>query len=542
MSENFKLICPECGNENEADAKFCIICGTKILQNTDRKVEAEATENIADAQELSEETPLLHDTMGEEVSSDSIASEEENNAEPTPTIRESLEALGDAAQVAAVSKKEGKMYDLNFSALDLATYSISSLCSMSEYQIRKTDAYKEKKEYLDTSKKGKLDKSEYAEKVIKNELQIELMRSSSPFKVSLFVGGIIAILYMALCAVFGLLSLIALTFEILRACNIRAPRLVGLERANVAIIFCLFAISPLIIYTQLKAWYFGVSERFGYFSSGGIYLGWGLIISLVLIVLSTAYFVARNIRGARQKLIGKKSKTTKKAIVSLVSCILILVSIFLPLTQLDLSADVGKGKINTEKFGITIFNLNEFTSLDVSAYSASSRLTSYEKVGDAIPKMVQRPSVYDKNVWDIFNTTIIGYERIDLSVMYILIYISATLLFLFVGLLSWRTIKNLFINKNETNTNGLKVVTLIFSIIYFGLSAAMSIIADSNLSGNLLAVMQFKTGIGPVLAFVFSIVLVRTIKKNVEDDARWEYDNPDTSYAPYVVGYRSNKK
>ena len=118
----------------------------------------------------------------------------------------------------------------------------------------------------------------------------------------------------------------------------------------------------------------------------------------------------------------------------------------------------------------------------------------------------------------------------------------ATLLFLFVGLLSWRTIKNLFLNKNETNTNGMKVVTLIFSIIYFGLSAAMSIIADSNLSGNLLAVMQFKTGIGPVLAFVFSIVLVRTIKKNVEDDARWEYDNPDTSYAPYVVGYRSNKK
>lgn len=636
MSENFKLKCPVCGAENEADAKFCSVCGAKINKRSLSESQSEIEEEPIPTAETpvykepegssvdmrserieKERPPIISyadaPTEEEDIISETVSLEEDapHLREETPDIKgeASLEDIFDdismqsapAPEVSDTPTEKAKGEDktpdaesshpkknarekvfsslvsrsvlfgialiltllsllapfaytkpdtdeigceLNFSALDVAVMSISSLCSMSEYQLRKTDIYKEKEAYIEKleSEEGvKIDKQEYSE-MVKLVLRLELMRTTSPIKVSLLLGGVVAILYMILSVVFLILSLISLIFEILRTFNIDAPRAEKLERRTTGILFFNLMSAPLLVYTQIKAVNFGVSDTFSIFSINGPHIGWGLIVSLVFIALGSVYFIVRHIRNARQKLIGKKAKSTKRALISLIISLLIMVSIFLPISQITLSAETNTGRMKSESFGLGISDMNEFTRLDINEYTYSSRMMSYDRLIEIIPKMVARPSAYESRIWDVFNVTVIGYERLDVSILYILIHVCASLLLLFVGVLLFKTVRDLFLNKGEVSTTGLKVVTFIFSLIYFGLCVALSMIVDLNLSGTLFLIMKFSTGFGPILCLLLSFVLIRTSKKGKNDGARWEYDNPDISYSPYVVGYKTNKK
>lgn len=268
---------------------------------------------------------------------------------------------------------------------------------------------------------------------------------------------------------------------------------------------------------------------------GGLNVGYFLIV-VAAVVLALAFYGKRLAAALGNKSYVKKHK---KDVFALILCAVMLIALFLPVLSCELK-DVSSRKSAKISFDST--DIFEMSYDDTSYYSASSTgsTTTEAEINNFLS--TRRVNGRDKTL--LYGIIMgVGFHRDRFTTT--VFYLSSLVVFGLFALISHRVIRSL---TGEKGVNEIKKPAIGAAIlVVLQIILAIVLISYGNNSfwqGNLRA--SFGMGVGPILsAIAVAGLILITRQAAVSDEVRIVdryYDNPDTSYAPYVVEYDKKKK
>ena len=276
--------------------------------------------------------------------------------------------------------------------------------------------------------------------------------------------------------------------------------------------------------------------------------GTGRLIPLFLLAgITLAVAVGLRVRTFRRDTGWHPKETDKRNILILVLTVLLVVSSFLPALSLRM-ADVDGRTVRVEREFIGITDIAELKNHnDIGTYapynprefSALSGNANYETLLTEIPDAVGSRTREDGFSERVLRRLIVGIERIDPGAFYIALLAVHSLFLLTAVILITRLIAELLLHRHgrrlDRRIRRGKLLLGLLALAEVILFAILRVLAAGALTGTLSHLLSVRVSIFGVLTVLLSFALVRIrcrSKKVYLDNA---YDNPDTSYAPYVM-------
>ena len=82
---------------------------------------------------------------------------------------------------------------------------------------------------------------------------------------------------------------------------------------------------------------------------------------------------------------------------------------------------------------------------------------------------------------------------------------------------------------------GLIIGSATCVLIYLVLAILVSMVCNNNIGDEMSHYVMISLGRGPILATIFTTVAIAAMSIRGKKITSREYDNPDVSYAPYVI-------
>ena len=430
---------------------------------------------------------------------------------------------------------DGYDRSVEYSILEVAEIGVVSLFSLDEYTIASTDYYKDLLEFEAALDSGAVTMNDH-EKVaaaIKNALCVELLKYTSPVRAIGPIAVLVAVIYTVLCVIFFISSLVTLIGEIAAY----ARKAGGNDKRMGKTVRMLWRVSvflPVLSYSSVQLFSFASGTDLLAFASYGAGVCWGFVISVIIAILASLYFLACGVVGAvRSEAFTIREK--KNEILSLLLALVLLVSVSMPLMSLDLNwfqRGEDWGREREASIWISVFDINEITSDTVSSYAYASSFTNIDQLGEVISNYPED----EIDNFDLLNRALIGCARFHPGAVYMAVIILTALTLLTWGVLVRKLASSLIPGLEEKRGGkAQKIFILLFSIATCAVALVMSIVANEALLGAESFTAIFNIGVGPIIMLIASIGMLVMSKNDERLKVEGGYDNADISHAPYVL-------
>jgi hypothetical protein len=432
---------------------------------------------------------------------------------------------------------------VRYTPLDSVNLAISSFYTLDREDVLESDIYAELEDFDIYSYGSELSlgqKNQLA-KMMKKSLLLIMMSEDTPVRFGMILAAVISAIYLVFALVLFILSFSAFIIELVNKKH-RSNSERNINKSTVSMLWLLFAFLPIMTYALLQMCRFGKNGDAQLYISGGRGISWGLIASLAVAVAATLFTVIRYSVLKRKKGEGEPRTKTGSHILCLVLSVLLIISVFLPLTSITFASMNDDFEYEQKTVYVSISDVEIMSSSDVEQHADSTTKGTYPRLLKAASDIVLGEDEKAVSEYDVLNLLVFSYGRKNVSVLYAFIVILTLISTVFAAMLVRSTLKRvLFTSDNDVAIQALKIFNLVTVCIDFILMYIVNKIAEGCIDGELIRFMNVKMGIAPVLMLLFAIANVCTVGADRGFVSDCDYDNADVSYAPYVVGYKKHK-
>ena len=359
----------------------------------------------------------------------------------------------------------------------------------------------------------------------KELLFAEIMDADACFKISPYYMALAVVANFVFCILLFANSAIHLLFGVFNNKKAQQKSIKALNNLRLASLIYLL-LMPLYCYMLLRGTACGIGELRIRAMESSVGVGFVLGIVLASFIL---LFSFKDVISKYKKTNGS-AQDQKVKLIALGCAALMLLSLCLPIMTVKATASF-KNKTVTDDVTVGYNDIFCVNNMDLKYYRGDDSVSMAELLTDNLS--------YHKDSLDktILYDVIIGIGGKDHSFWTHVFYIFQAVSLLCFAIIAYRLILALL--KNEGATIKTPVIIAIFSaVLQFAAVVAIALMGSTSLWSQQEVSCEFSVGIGIVLKLVASIgMLVGTIKYEAdkENEESYDYDNPDVSYAPYVV-------
>lgn len=433
-------------------------------------------------------------------------------------------------------------YKIGFTAVESVRLAVYSTKSYSNRQIQKTEEYTA---YLRDAEKltefellyDSPEREVLLKNIAKNNLYVSLMGRDVTLGFDIAVAAVASILLLVAASLFFIVALFSLSVEVIDAFfGIKLK--VNPYKASLSFLWLFVGLLPVCGYAHSQLSFFGIGSKFSAFSAAGSSLGAGFVFLCIIGALCTVYSVLSFVVPSVRRFGFKMNSATKKAIGALCVTLLMLVSLLSPMIKIKLANPYRPDEQTA--LGISAAELFYTTGDDIIYYSQTSSTTNIDKINTTIVSVFYTE---DASARTLLNDLVTGVRRMDNSMLYLTLQITVLVSLLLVGLLLWTLGRRYILSSNcSKSMNVLKLAVIVMCTAVSVVAVILSFIAKSAITNDLAYVMAISFAAAPIILFGSSVAMIFTFRASKKMYADPEYDNPDTSYAPYVIIARKKKR
>ena len=364
----------------------------------------------------------------------------------------------------------------------------------------------------------------------KSSLKLRLMSGEESPKANLIVATIVSIAYIFASVLTFVFAFILCAFYS-RLRNENVESFFRLVKSLVAIILVLL---PVYMMLMLQTANFSYGFEIGHFGNQGSGLAWYGIIMVIVIIAAIGLMSARCFSQLFKKEAGSKDYTLACKVVALVCLILAVVAMFMPFAKIQLAAIDSYGVVKTESMSVSVNNFYELSSEDVAYLTSIADSYSKTELLLHIASIVSGRELSDSVDTEIFNTVAFRYNE-GIEYVYTLIGIFAILSALIISLFVLAIMRLILSKVMIKRKKGLIIGTAACVLIYLVLAILVSMVCNNNIGDEMSHYVMISLGRGPILATIFTTIAIASMSIRGKKTTSREYDNPDVSYAPYVI-------
>ena len=376
-------------------------------------------------------------------------------------------------------------------------------------------------------------------KMAKTFLFLELQRNYSDFEASLLILAIFLIVYAVLCIVLFANCIKMWILQIKIDKDEKEIQNKGFSSVT-NLLTAMLLLAPLMRYAIVMAFSFGTDTFDFVATKSGASFGFALSVIILFGGVAIALFdrISDMLRRPRAFV-----KANKKKILTVACLLLICISMLLPVIVADYT--IRDGGMMVGKLNIGMADVNDITDSDIYSYYYTTNADTWVDriVSDLFSYGYGNRSVdISRNLLHMYS---IGCGRTGDNASYILFYLVNVCALAIFAMVGYRVIK---IFLGEAELESIKKPAIFFvaaGALQIILTLAMISAANSVDLNTAKLAISFSIGLRSFLAIAGALAMILLATKKVvvqEKVVDRFYDNPDVSYAPYVVGYESKKK
>lgn len=444
-----------------------------------------------------------------------------------------------------MSTEDGVEYSIDYTAVDSVKLAVYSYLSYGDSRLAETESYKRLLECSDElfilgSYANDEKRIPILEEAAECSLYVTLMSREVPLTFDVAVAAVASVLMIALAVIFAISAAYALTLEALRVLfDVRVRR--DGRGLVMKTLWLSAAAVPLFGYAHAQLADFGMSKSLGSYSAGGGGLSVGFVFLSIVAAVGVIYSVLCFILPKLLKHGIKVTASTVKSAASALLALLMLILMLCPMVAVKLANPYYPK--NTDTIGLSVGDIYYTTGDDIVYFASTSSTYNTNKINDTIKAHFTKNTEDDLPTDELLYDLMTGVRRRDNSGLYLALQIVMLINLVLVGLLLFTLgCRHLLSSKCEGMLKFLKITVMLLALTLAVLSIVIAIVADGAVTNELSYVMKVNVGVAPVLLILSAIALVASmgIKEVVYLDR--DYDNPDVSYAPYVISARKKKR
>ena len=363
----------------------------------------------------------------------------------------------------------------------------------------------------------------------KSALKMHMMSGEGSPKANLVVAGIVTLVY-----IFAAVATFVYAFVLAAFYNsLNAPNVDGLLKLVKSLVAIVLVLMPVYMMLMLQTAHF--SHGFGImnFADSGAGLAWYGIIMLIVVIAAVAFMCFKSFSHIFKKESASKDYALISRVAALLCLVLAVLAVFLPFASVQL-ATMKNGEVLTESFSVSVNNFYELSYSDASYYTSMTNMYSKSDLLLLIDNIVNGRVSYDSMGADMFNKIAFRYN-IGIEYLYTIIGIFA-LITAFVLVLFVMAVMRLVLSKRMIrHKKALMAFSLMSTSIHLALSILISVVCNVNMNSDIAHYVLISVGAGPILSVILTLVAVVLLSIRSKSETLCEHDNPDVSYAPYVV-------
>lgn len=387
-------------------------------------------------------------------------------------------------------------------------------------------------EYVQLANYGypKLSESMLTLGLTKELLFAEIMNADAYFKIASFCMGIAVVVNLVFCILLFANSALYLVYTVFNKQEFKQKRYAVLNKIR-SISLLYFLLSPFFGYLIMRGASCGVGEmRIRALEST---LGIGFIFALILSAAMVVLLFKDLVIKLKDKIALIKNQYNK--LIALGFVLVLLISLCLPIMSVKVVSTVNDNYAR-ENVWIGYGDIYCVNGSDFEYYRDSDAETVQEIVHDNI-------SYHDKTLdKTVLGDIIIGVGRKNYAFWSYLFYIFHVISLLCLAIIGKRLIFSILYDTDVVIKNPV-TISIISAVLQFVSIAAIVLIGSTSVWGQQVILAKFNFGVGILLGLISCVGMLCGViknKKTKSNEINRDFDNPDVSYAPYVVG--SNKE
>ena len=417
----------------------------------------------------------------------------------------------------------GREYTARLNGIDCLKVVYFSASYFDQWEILSTDEYKNLEYY---GYPDNITNSRINEEIAKDLIYVSLMEFGGTLRLSILAMALSVVVNLVICIVLLANSIKSLINELFTKSDTKKKNSTAYDKMLCGILAYALAL-PLYAYILVQGCYFGAGCIGIDTVSGGLSYGFILValcaIGGAIVVLYDWIKRCRSIKGAVLK--------HKPQAISLIFVVLLLISLVMPVMTADVSIS-ATGYYSTRGFYIHASDITCIHYDDVQYYLDMDNLAWSNNL-NIYREGAERNLLYGM----IIN---MGYTNPN-GISFVF-YLFRALCLGMLALAIFRLLKTIF-SIGEIKSAKTPIIMIILSVVVQCISILVLVVIGNNAStssGDITAVFSY--GLGPALGLIAAIGMLSGVGRDaIESDKVVDvsYDNPDVSYAPYVVGFNN---
>lgn len=422
-------------------------------------------------------------------------------------------------------------YTLELSMLDGVRFFVSSLRSLSAEELEELEYFEEdgRRSKNDSISEQFYDSDE-SNKSFKKLFMLTLMHQNSELRFATVANTLIGITYVTVCIVVFVIALISLFVSLISGKTLETAA----NKAERGMLLALLLL-PVALLSSLQLANFGYSKLFLEMRVIKIGAAFGFYALLLLLLAVNAWIIYNRIWESGMDARTIISRFGIKEIISMICVIILVISAFLP----SMSVTIGRTKKNK-----TVETTEHIYGTDMADFDDRTR-NYYKNISEDETREIFDRAWDEKNsrfesVADLLGRSLVRNAASSSLPIYIFKHLITLIsLIICASILVRQSDYILKRTRVATMQKAAKIWLTLFTVASFVLSEILLIIANGARTTwdftDVRYELTYELGISPVLSLICVILICFALGKEKEITNKPSYDNPDVSYAPYVV-------
>lgn len=218
--------------------------------------------------------------------------------------------------------------------------------------------------------------------------------------------------------------------------------------------------------------------------------------------------------------------------VALAFAVTVVFSMFLPCISVKMASPTISGEVKKDTYSVSPTDVYEFSSADISYYKKMVKSHTESGVieevkgyvrstndGDGVLKIFYLAAFWDKDASSVLS--IIGNSQILLMALAAII----------IGAIN----NSIFEQKKMKRQKLVMFILVCTSLVYLISNIVMALVCRNNVTYAMSPYINFTVGASSIISLICVIGIVAAFYIRNPQEKKIEYDDPDVSYAPYVV-------
>ena len=417
---------------------------------------------------------------------------------------------------------------IRFFVASLFFYDDQELAELNYFAVDDSDGYSE------YSVQEQFDFTDRSPAAFKKLLMLTFMSTKTNVRVTAVVNAVINLIYLIILLVTALLSLLRLVSGFFNVKIARKLHSYSSLRSEKGLSRALF-FAPIVIFSNLHMSNMGYSNALFEMRVIDVGAAAGFYILLALLIAANGWMLYNNVVAGGDSVSKAIGDFGAKETISAICVLLIMISVFLPCFTLSVTRT---GLVSSQTTAQPVF-MSDMAEFDYRTRNYYKRMTDDETVA-----LIQ--SAWEKNLTrfeasnGVLNRVLMRNDSSLANMIYFSLY-ALSILLLFVCarvLMSQNAVFMKRADRSKKKKGARVFLTVLTAIVFAVASIALLVLLSARSTWSGVGAdyyLKYAMGIAPTLSLMSAIVLCFSFGKERKKKNLPSYDNPDISYAPYVV-------